>query len=69
MGGYYVNPNRQSSGDYEVHLQGCYWLSLVSGPVYLGWFSSCAPAVATAANLGYRPANGCYYCARACHTG
>ena len=29
MGHYYVNPNPQPNGDYEVHLQGCYWLSLI----------------------------------------
>ena len=69
MGHYYVNPNPQPNGDYEVHLQGCYWLSLILAPVYLGWFASCAPAVVEAERRGYRPANGCYYCSRDCHTG
>lgn len=65
---YYVNPNPQSgSGDHEVHVTDCYWLTLVNGPVYLGDFLSCWGAVGEARSRGYN-ANGCYHCSSACHT-
>lgn len=68
---YVVNSNAQSNGDYEVHDQassyGC--LPDSSNQVRLGSFSSCTDAVAEANSRGYRPANGCFYCAYNCHTG
>ena len=48
MAAYYVNTNAQSNGDHEVHRDGCYWLSLVKSPMYLGYFDSCYPAVQVA---------------------
>ena len=66
---YYINLNAQANGDYEVHRDGCYWLTLVLQRRYLGSFLSCHPAVATSRALGYVTANGCYHCSRACHTG
>lgn len=38
MAEYYVNPNQQANGDNEVHVEGCYWLSLVRQPIPLGNF-------------------------------
>lgn len=67
MASYYVNPNAQANGDHEVHRQGCYWLGLITNPVYLGDFYSCGPAVVEARWRGYS-ANGCYHCSRDCHT-
>jgi hypothetical protein len=66
MASYYVNNNRQPSGDYEVHVTGCNYMP--SNRSYLGDYVSCAPAVAKA-NQTHHPANGCYWCCRACHTG
>lgn len=67
---YLVNSNAQSNGDYEVHdassTRGC--LPAVVNQVSLGYFSTCSDAVNEANRRGYRPANGCYYCANACHT-
>lgn len=72
---YIVNTNPQpGSRDHEVHVTprvDC------SSPRYpnpenqesLGYFSSCHGAVEEAKRRGYRTANGCYYCANACHTG
>lgn len=74
MGGlvpyYCVNRNAQSgSGDHEVHdlasLKGC--LPLTANRVELGYHPSCKEAVAAAKRL-YSDANGCAYCAPACHT-
>ncbi len=65
-----VNKNSQSNGDYEVHDQasgyGC--LPDSSNQAWLGSYSSCSAAVDAANSLGYRPANGCFYCATSCHT-
>ena len=68
MASYYANPELDSSGVHEVHRQGCFWLSLISSPVYLGQFEVCRPAVAEARRRRYVPADGCFFCSRECHT-
>jgi len=68
MDRYYVNNTPQTSGDHEVHKNGCYWLSLATSTRDLGFHSSCITAVAAARQI-YRTANGCATCASACHTG
>ena len=67
MARYYVNTNAQSNGDHEVHKQGCTWMPESENALYLGEFSSCAPAV-TEAKKHYRQSNGCAYCCPDCHT-
>lgn len=67
MSKYYVNNQRQTNGDHEVHVKGCYWLELASDTTDLGEHLSCSSAVA-AAKRTYPTANGCYHCASACHT-
>lgn len=64
---YYVNKNAQSNGDHEVHKRGCSFMPDLENRIYLGEFSGCRPAVKEA-RKHYRQVNGCYYCARACHT-
>ena len=67
---YYVNKTAQKdSGDYEVHKEGCYWLSLAKDTEYLGDFENCYGAVIEAKNRGYKTANGYVHCAELCHTG
>lgn len=68
MARYYVNKNTQSNGDHEVHRTGCDWLPGTHNRIYLGDFASCGPAVKEA-KKHYGQVNGCYYCARDCHTG
>lgn len=65
---YYVNPNRDDSGNHEVHKQDCSWLALIKNPVYLGIFSTCHEAVAEAIRRLFIPADGCWWCSRVCHT-
>lgn len=73
MSSYIVNSNAQANGDHEVHKSP---RSECTSPRYpssenqvsLGWFSNCADAVAKAKTLGYRTADGCYYCSNECHT-
>lgn len=67
---YYVNKNKQSNGDNEVHRTdelNCQNPALQSNRISLGWHSDCNGAVNKARELGYR-ANGCYHCANNCHT-
>lgn len=74
MPDYIVNKNAQyDSGDHEVHVAD---RSACTSPRYpepqnrepLGSFLSCVGAVQEAKRRGYRTANGCYYCAKPCHT-
>lgn len=65
---YYVNRNAQANGDHEVHTYNCNQGPDDVNRVYLGDFASCGPAVREA-KRHYARSNGCYYCARDCHTG
>jgi hypothetical protein len=67
MAAYYVNKTAQPNGDHEVHTSGCQWMPAETNRIYLGDFSSCAPAV-TKAKEHYTQVNGCATCSRACHT-
>ena len=72
MPNYIVNANAQPNGDNEVHVypqqhSSCSYPA-PANQVHLGEFTSCFGAVAAARTRGYK-ANGCYYCANACHTG
>ena len=67
MAYYYVNKKAQENGDHEVHRSGCDFMPSEENRLYLGDFSSCQPAVAEA-KKHYSQSNGCYYCARECHT-
>lgn len=67
MARYYVNRNAQSNGDHEVHVATCSRLPNPDNRLYLGEFTSCAPAVREA-KQHYPKSNGCYYCCNTCHT-
>lgn len=64
-----VNKNTDNKGDHEVHNldASCNYLPLPSNRLDLGIHSSCRTAVAQAKQT-YSTANGCYWCARQCHT-
>lgn len=63
-----LNLNQQANGDYEVHEAGCIYFP-VSNYDELGNFYGCIAAVAEAKRKHpYNRINGCYYCARLCHT-
>lgn len=63
---FYVNKNPQENGDHEVHEYGCTHAPNSENAEYLGNFSSCREAVKEARKK-YPTADGCYYCAPACH--
>lgn len=68
MSMYRLNLNQQSSGDYEVHENGCRYYPTQNFDT-LGDHSSCSPAVAEAKRKHpYKKINGCKICAKPCHT-
>lgn len=64
---YYVNKNAQTNGDHEVHQSTCTRLPTSANRIYLGDFTSCAPAVRKAKEY-YVTADGCFHCSPSCHT-
>jgi hypothetical protein len=64
---YYVNKNAQSTGEHEVHEDGCSYLPEPENRQYLGVFSNCKDAVREAKNY-YDNVDGCYFCSPKCHT-
>ena len=67
MPDYYVNKNKQSNGDNEVHVPSCTFFSYILNKEYLGNHRTCHTAVTEAKRRGYS-ANGCYFCSEPCHT-
>lgn len=65
MENYYVNNVAQSSGEHEVHKEGCTYFP--SNRTYLGYFLNCQEAIQKARTI-YSNVDGCYTCARPCHT-
>lgn len=73
---YVVNKMRQYDNKgklyYEVHQ---YPKSNCASPDYptlenqqrIGTLNNCAEALARAESIGYKQADGCYYCCRECH--
>lgn len=64
---YYVNKNAQSTGEHEVHKEGCSYLPASENRLFLGCFDNCKDAVAEARKT-YKVIDGCYYCCNSCHT-
>ena len=64
---YYLNTQAQSNGDHEVHEATCMYLPSAQNREVLGEFPSCQDAV-MAAKRNYTKVNGCFYCAKSCHT-
>ena len=66
-----VNRNKYD-GHHEVHdlPKACRnpHYPLPHNRVPLGWHQTCWGAITAANANGYSPADGCYWCARACHS-
>lgn len=69
MPSYCVNRNPQPSGEHEVHNldAGCADLPQWANRIDLGSHDACYGAVIEARKI-YRHVDGCYYCARDCHS-
>ena len=66
MDSYYVNKNPQTTGEHEVHKEGCKFMPEERNKLYLGYFSNCRDAVKKAKEI-YTDSDGCYYCIPDCH--
>lgn len=64
-----VNKNAQPTGEHEVHNldAGCSYLPEPQNRRQLGSFANCQGAVVEAKKF-YNNVDGCFYCARECHT-
>lgn len=69
-GEYFVNIKAQANGEHEIHngSDPCRRFPSPENLISLGQCSSCHEAVAIA-RRSYSNVNGCWFCARACHTG
>ncbi|MFT6068956.1 MAG: hypothetical protein ACJAT2_003616 [Bacteriovoracaceae bacterium] len=68
MPNYYVNKQAQPNGDHEVHKNtGCPHPANPKNRVPLGVHLSCTSAVKEAKKY-FKQVNGCFFCARECHT-
>lgn len=64
---YYVNDNPQAdSGDHEVHIDTCLWLTLAKSKTYLGYLTNCKDAMVKAKTI-YTKVDGCAYCCKECN--
>ncbi len=67
MGNYYVNKNAQSTGEHEVHTDGCPHPPNIKNRVSIGLFKTCQGAIRQAKTV-YANVDGCAYCCPKCHT-
>ncbi|GAA3525110.1 hypothetical protein GCM10022234_22570 [Aeromicrobium panaciterrae] len=70
MPSFCVNKDVQPNGDHEVHdlSADCPTYPSPENRLALGEHSSCHTAVQAAGDY-YNQVNGCFHCARPCHTG
>jgi hypothetical protein len=64
---YYVNKNAQSTGEHEIHVEGCWWLPDTKNLQYLGVFFRPEDALAEAKKY-YSDVDGCEHCCPSIHT-
>ncbi len=64
---YYVNMIAQSTGEHEVHREGCSHPPSEENRKDLGLFNNCHAAVREAKEY-YNNVDGCKYCSPECHT-
>lgn len=66
---FYLNIQAQANGNHEVHKEDCTFLPRLENRIFLGDFNFCSDAI-VAAKEEYQISklNGCYFCAKGCHT-
>ena len=67
MDRYCVNDQPQTTGEHEVHKESCTHGPSSQNRTDLGYFSNCREAVAKAKTI-HNNVDGCYFCAKECHT-
>lgn len=64
---YCVNKNAQSTGEHEVHKEGCDQMPDPENRQSLGDCANCSAAVEKAKQY-FDNVDGCFYCSNECHT-
>lgn len=64
---YYINKRANSTGEHEVHVEGCKYLPEESNRIDLGVHEDCSSALLEARKY-YPLVDGCYFCCYVCHT-
>lgn len=67
MKNYYINLNRQSTGEHEIHTDKCIFFSSIVNKKYLGIFNNAIEAKEYALSIGYTVVDGCFYCCSEAH--
>lgn len=69
MPNFYLNSQAQANGHHEVHKEDCTFLPQSGNRIFLGEFNFCSDAIAVAKEkYQFSKLNGCYFCAKGCHT-
>ena len=66
---YLINKNSDDNGRNEVHKTSCSYLPEQKNQISLGSHASDENALAYAKLLGWKTADGCYYCCPRIHKG
>lgn len=66
---YIINKNEDNKGNNEIHNTSCGHLPLAQNQVSLGWQNDAKSAVSYAKSIGWKNADGCYYCCEEAHHG
>lgn len=68
MAEYFFNKNPQTTGEHEVHKEGCYRIPEKENCIPLGWCFNAIEAVEKAKKMYYGTnIDGCYYCSKEAH--
>jgi len=69
MPNYIINKNQDDNNRNEVHTTSCNHLPLAKNQASLGSHPDAKSAVSYAKLLGWKNADGCYYCCNEAHHG
>lgn len=69
MANYIINRKEDSKGYNEVHTTICNHLPDYINRVDIGWHSTAIDAVNYAKTIGWKSADGCYFCSEEAHHG
>ena len=66
---YIINKEKTDGRNNEVHTTDCSKLPTTPNRISLGWHINAIEAVSYAKKIGYKSADGCYYCCNEAHRG
>ncbi len=69
MPNYIINKNKDTHGYNEIHETTCGHLPELQNRISLGWHANSKDALSHAKSIGWKDADGCYYCCNEIHHG